>query len=275
MGPEATAELYLRIVRLFQAQGAYKDGDFPEIVIFNLPLPDVVEEEDENALAALIEGVTILEASGASFIAIPCNTASAYIEALRREASIPILCIIEETVKSIPADAKIGVLGTAMTVKEDLYGKAMGREAIYPTAKEQNQVTAAIVNILKGKKREQDRARLKRIIARMRQEGAEEVILGCTELPLIVRRDDCIDTLDILAEAVFARTMGASADCETRNRRPLRLTYGGSRPMAGRRTVEASGAAGRKPLSCSYPATRVRFPPAALGLLGEHRLVDG
>ncbi len=49
MGPEATAELYLRIIRIFQREyGARYDSDFPEIVIVNLPIPDIVENTNEK-----------------------------------------------------------------------------------------------------------------------------------------------------------------------------------------------------------------------------------
>ena len=64
MGPEATAGLYLRIIQLFQQKyGAIYDSDFPEIIIVNLPIPDVVENADEQNLVKemLIQGVSKLE----------------------------------------------------------------------------------------------------------------------------------------------------------------------------------------------------------------------
>jgi aspartate racemase len=201
MGPEASAALYLRLIKRYQAEGAYKDADFPEIILYNLPLPDVVEEVDDRARDALIEGVKLLEASGATFIAIPCNTVSTYMNELRSAVSIPILNIVEETAKRIQGKKKIGIIGTAMTVSENLYGKALTQEVIYPTKEEQERITKIIITILKGTKKEKERNLLREIASRMRKEGAQEILLGCTELPLIL--DEGIDTIQVLAEATF------------------------------------------------------------------------
>ncbi|HZX10852.1 MAG TPA: aspartate/glutamate racemase family protein, partial [Acidobacteriota bacterium] len=86
MGPEATADFYLRIIRIFQKKyGAIYDSDFPEILIINLPIPDVVEnpKEEDKVREMLINAVKKLEKSGADFIAIPCNTVTYYISEMK------------------------------------------------------------------------------------------------------------------------------------------------------------------------------------------------
>jgi aspartate racemase len=73
MGPEATAELYSRIIRYCQDRyGAKYDSDYPEIFIYNLPIPDVVEgfKNKEEILTYLLKGIKKLEAAGCDFIAI-------------------------------------------------------------------------------------------------------------------------------------------------------------------------------------------------------------
>jgi len=78
MGPEATAELYLRIVKIFQQRfGAKYDDDFPEMILLNLPIPDVVEglKSPEKTLKILVNGAKKLESIGVNFIVMPCNTA--------------------------------------------------------------------------------------------------------------------------------------------------------------------------------------------------------
>ena len=104
MGPEATAELYLKIIKIFQDKfGAKYDSDYPEIMIYNLPLPDVVEKIDQSSKIKemLVKGVQKLESWGVDFIAIPCNTVNFFLPEMRTAVSIPILSILEETAKEV------------------------------------------------------------------------------------------------------------------------------------------------------------------------------
>jgi aspartate racemase len=208
MGPEATAELYLQIVRIFQKEyGAKYDDDFPEIVIINLPIPDVVENPtaEEEVRKMLVDGVKKLEAAGSDFIAIPCNTVMYYLKEMQDAVSIPILSILEETAKEVRKQefSKIGVLGTEMTVSKNIYGDVLSnKELIYPTLEEQKKTTKVIMNILIGEKKTEDKNFLLGVVEGLKLRGAEKVILGCTELPLLISGEDFFDTIEILAEAV-------------------------------------------------------------------------
>ena len=201
MGPEATAELYLRNIRLLQAEGARYDADFPEMLIYNLPLPDMVEQQgNKKAIAALLrQAIARLRDAGADFIAIPCNTAFSYME-----SGEGILSIVAETRKEIARwDGKVGVLGTEATIRSRLY------EGIIPDSGDQRKVTRIIMNILSGKKLRSDKDALLGIMGRLQEKGATGVVLGCTELPLLVSQKDApimmFDTLDVLARAVIGR----------------------------------------------------------------------
>src|SRR3989339_318028 len=86
MGPEATADLYLEIIRIFQQElGAKYDDEFPQIFINSLPLPDVVEQNFSEAqvIYLLKEGVKKLEQAGADFIVIACNTVHVFLCQMR------------------------------------------------------------------------------------------------------------------------------------------------------------------------------------------------
>jgi len=193
MGPEATIDLYSRIIKIWQKNGAKYDSDFPEILILNLPLPDIVENPENNKIKQmLLKGVKKLESAGSSFIAIPCNSACFFIQDMRKSVSIPIISI-PELVKG----EKLGLLGTEFTIK-NLY-----KNTISPTKKQQKQITKIIMNILSGKKSQQDKKVLTRIIQDLKSKGAKKVILGCTELPLLIKRSDVIDTIDVLSKEVF------------------------------------------------------------------------
>ncbi len=213
MGPEATAELYLRIVRIFQRKyGAKYDDDFPEIIIINLPIPDVVEgfTAEQEIKKMLLDGVKKLEGAGADFIAIPCNTVTYYLDEIQESVSIPLLSILEETAKEVKKQGflKIGVLGTELTINKNIYGDTLcNEELIYPTLEEQRGTTRVIMNILSGEKKLEDKCFLLSVIKNLNVRGAEKVILGCTELPLLVNGGDFFDTIEILARACVREVM--------------------------------------------------------------------
>ena len=212
MGPEATADLYLRIIQLFQQKyGAIYDSDFPEIIIVNLPIPDVVENANEQNTVKemLIQGVKKLEKAGADFVAIPCNTVTYYIKEMQSAVSIPIINILQETANEVNNSGikQVGLLGTETTIKSTIYDNVLDEIQILTLEKpEQIETTKIIMNILAGRKNSEDREKLLEFVQRLRNIGAEKVILGCTELPLLIRaNDDVFDTLDILAKSVIER----------------------------------------------------------------------
>lgn len=208
MGPEATAELYLRIIRIFQKNGAKYDSDFPEMVILNLPLPDVVESSENKSRAKkmLIRGAKKIESAGASFIAIPCNTASCFIKDMRNAVSLPLLSIPELVEKLVRNNRKVGLLGTESTINDGVYDLIKDK-LIFPSKQQQKQLTKIIMNILSGNKTSKDKITIIKIIQDLELRKAEKIILGCTELPLLIKRKDCIDTIDILADEIVAKVL--------------------------------------------------------------------
>jgi aspartate racemase len=206
MGPEATAELYLRMIQLFQARGAVYDEDFPSIYIYNLPVPDIAEKEND-ILSLLIDGLGKLQKMGSEVLAIPCNTATCIID--KYENIFGFVSIVKEVVKKIKENdyRKVGLLSTKLTLKTERYQSLLkneGIEFVLPTENERDEITKIILNILSGKKLPTDVLSLERIANRMIREGAEAIVLGCTELPLIFKNSNIIsiDTLQILAEAI-------------------------------------------------------------------------
>ena len=214
MGPEATADLYLRIIQLFQQKyGAIYDSDFPEIIIVNLPLPDVVENTGEQSKARemLIEGLKKLERAGADFVAIPCNTVAYYIKEMQDAVSIPVVNILQETANEvIKANVKkVGLLGTETTIKSNIYANVLKDfQVLILDEIEQKKTTKIIVNILAGRKTVGDKEKLVEFIRKLKNCGADKIILGCTELPLLIREnDDVFDTLEILAKSIIERAI--------------------------------------------------------------------
>lgn len=214
MGPEASAHIYLRIIQFFQKDyGALYDSDFPEIILVNLPIPDVVEDpnEENKVREMLVDAVKKLERFGADFIAIPCNTVTYYFSEMKNAVSIPIINIIKETRNVVLKKGikKVGLLGTEMTIKSNIYANALKNIQILTLKEaEQKETTKIIMNILAGKKSDKDREKLTQFVQKLKKLGAEKVILGCTELPLAIKNNkDVLDTLEILAKATVERAV--------------------------------------------------------------------
>jgi aspartate racemase len=202
MGPEVTAEFYRRVIRIFQRQfGCRNDCDYPEIFIYNLPLPEVVSFVDDRAVQSLQSGIVKLEAMGPSFIVCPCNTASTFFSKLK--FNVPYVCIFDAAIEKV-LSKKVLILGTEQTIGSGEYQKRLskkGKKYVVPSSEDQRIVTQVLLNILSGKKLFRDKMILKSIIA---QTKTEETILGCTELPLLINGLALIDTVQSLAEATVA-----------------------------------------------------------------------
>lgn len=213
MGPEATAALYLRIVRTFQHRyGARLDADFPHMLIDSLPVPDVVEtvENETRFIEILCGGAARLEAAGADFLVIACNTAQKYLPQVAAVISIPVLNLVEEVADTVArrGHTRAGLLGTEVTIQDRLYDASFARrsiELLTPEPSERSRVTRAILAVLSGAAPEGPRDELLPVLRALRARGAETVVLACTELPLVLRAQDSpielVDTIQVLSDA--------------------------------------------------------------------------
>jgi len=235
MGPEATAELYLRIIRIFQERfGAVYDSDFPEIIVLSLPIPDVVEERGDRRKIEemLAEGAKRLEAVGANFIAVPCNTAAFFASEMREAVKVPVIDIVREAAnEALKMKLEtVGLLGTRMTIRSRIYELFLKDVKVLTLDESgQEETTGIILDVLAGRKSADSKKKLLESIRRLKRFGAEKVILGCTELPLLVKGGaDVLDTLDILAESAVrmasgSTSMAAQADARQDIKKPEEL----------------------------------------------------
>lgn len=220
MGPDATAELFCRIIK---ATHATKDQEHLRIIIDNNPkIPDRTEAIVNNGASPLPEIVKTarnIERAGADFIVMPCNTAHYYYEDLKKSIGIPIVNMIELTTKVIkknfPKVRKVGIIATTGTVKTKIYDQTLGRasiEVVYPPADLQNMVMEAIYdNIKSGHIREGEKI-LVNVVRHLAQRGSDIIISGCTEASLVLKNEDqsipIIDPLQILSEAAVETALG-------------------------------------------------------------------
>jgi aspartate racemase len=203
MGPEATADFYMKIVRIFQNDFQAKyDKDYPPMLIFNAPIPDVVEivEDETQTVSCLVDAAKTLESGGADFIAIPCNTVHAFLHEIRPAVKIPVLSMIESTVEQLSEEQNpVALLATRTTIRLRVYDEELRKKKIgllIPSESEQAILTQIIMDLLGHSNQSTATKRLKRLVHDLKLRGAQAVVLGCTELPLIADTDLGIKIID-------------------------------------------------------------------------------
>lgn len=166
----------------------------------------------EEATGFMIDAAQRVEKAGADFILICTNTMHKMASEVESNIKIPLLHIADVTAKEIKnkGQKKIGLLGTKFTMEQEFYkgrlNKIHGIEVIIPN-KEQRKVIHNILfkELIQGEISESSKNKFKDIIASLESRGAEGIILGCTEIPLLVKQKDynipLFDTTSIHARA--------------------------------------------------------------------------
>lgn len=197
VGPAATVDFMHKIV---QGTEARCDQDHIKLIVEHNPqIPDRTAHliaDGEDPTVALYSACKRLEANDADVIAIPCNTAHAFVDRIQPYLSVPILNMLHETVSHIsrhlPAAKTVGLLATTGTVRSRVYhdaAKDAPFELIVPDTLHQEAVMRAIYGdrgVKAGHLDGECRADLIRALRHLVARGAEAVVLGCTELPLIL-----------------------------------------------------------------------------------------
>jgi aspartate racemase len=215
MGPEATADLYMRIIRATKVQ---RDQDHHRVIIdSNAKIPDrtpAIQGKGPSPLPMLVETGLNLQRAGADFLIIPCNTAHYFHAELQKRLKIPVLHMIrlsaEKTHKKLPAVRKAGLLASDGTLMSRLYQESwekQGIEIIEPAAATQRNVMKAIYQYIKRGDLEPGRKLLNDASLELIKAGAEAVICGCTEVSIVLHDGDLsvpvLDPLqDVAEEAV-------------------------------------------------------------------------
>ena len=152
----------------------------------------------QEAAQVLIGAAESLESGGADFIVLCTNTMHKVADDVQAHTRIPILHIADATAQRIKESGinKIGLLGTRFTMEEDFYKNRLiqkyGLDVMIPNAQEREIVHRVIYDeLVIGEIRQDSKERYLDIIERLVQGGAEGVILGCTEIGLLIHDGDC------------------------------------------------------------------------------------
>ena len=194
LSPESTVSYYEYIFRRYEE--LHGDLAYPEMVICDVSFQrfaDWMREDDwESITEALVEGLNRLSAAGADFAVLATNTMHLLFEELEADSALPLISIVEATAEAIRRDglSVVGLLGTRFTMEKPFYiegFKRHGIRAIVPTKKDRDLINRVVFEELaKGKIHAESRSEFLRIIDDLTGRGAQGIVLGCTEIPLLV-----------------------------------------------------------------------------------------
>jgi aspartate racemase len=220
MGPEATADLFYRIIR---ATPVEKDQDHPRTIIYsNSKVPDrtmAILSGGPSPVPEMVMAARALEGAGADFLIMPCNTAHYFIEELRESIEIPVLHMIELAARKVgtelPEVKEAGLIATDGTVRSGIYHTSFERHGIkvvIPPKDLQRVTMDAIYRHIKKGGLDVGREMVLRVANDLVGRSAQTVICGCTEISLVLKDGDIpapvIDPVQILAETAVEAALG-------------------------------------------------------------------
>lgn len=210
LGPIATAHFMELVINMTDAE---TDQQHLPMIVYNMPyIPDrtayILDNTKADPLPEMLRIGTQLHRQGTDCIAIPCVTAHYFFDRLEAGIPVPVINGVQETVRHLKENGvqRVGIMATDGTVRSGIFHReleAQGLTAIEPDEKAQEDVMHLIFqNIKAGKPAEMDR--FYTAAASLRRQGAQAIILGCTELSLI-KRDypvgaGFIDAMEVLAQ---------------------------------------------------------------------------
>ena len=212
MGPEDTADLYMRIIRATKVQ---RDQNHRRVIIdSNAKIPDrtaAIRGKGPSPLPMLVETGLNLQRAGADLIIIPCNTAHHFHADLQKKLKVPVLHMIglsaEKTREKHPEVTRAGLLASDGTLMSRLYQQSWGKqgiEIIEPGTETQRDVMKSIYQFIKRGDLEPGRKLLYDASLELIEAGAEAVICGCTEVSIVLHDGDLtvpvLDPMQDLAE---------------------------------------------------------------------------
>jgi len=200
IGPEATVDYYQSIISKFQEKIGSKE-DLPELFINSINMYKMfsmlTNGETEEVINYLSDAVQKLESVGADFVVMCGNTPHIVFEQIQQKVQVPMISIVEETYLKAQdlRLRKIGLIGTKFTMENDFFIKPFisnNIEMVVPNQSEQDYIHRKIVEELENGivNKETKEGFLGIINQMMDRDNIQGIILGCTELPMIIKNED-------------------------------------------------------------------------------------
>lgn len=221
IGPESTIDYYRAMIAAYRERRS--DGSYPPIVITSVDatamLGALMQGDFETVTGMMVSELERLERAGAGVALLAANSPHVVFDQVQRRSPLPLVSIVEATRdEAVSLGLKrLGLLGTRYTMQGRFYQDvfaAAGLALVVPDEAEQAYIHDKYMNeLVKGVLMPETRERLLAIVAQLKaREGIDAVILGGTELPLILRDTTAsgiplLDTTVIHAKAIVARAM--------------------------------------------------------------------
>jgi aspartate racemase len=214
MGPAASAEFYRRLIAATPA--ACDQEHIPTVIWSNPTVPDrstSILNGDDAPWDSLQQGILGLKAAGCDHIVIPCNTAHFWYDRLAT-LGVAITHIVDSVAQELQSqsldNATIGILGTPATMKLNLYSHRLeqqGWKCIVPSEDQMLELVQPAIAQIKAGKTQCAFFMFDIVIKSLRDQGAQAVVLGCTEIPLVVQQPKLhgipiINSIDSLVKSV-------------------------------------------------------------------------
>ncbi len=224
MGPAASAK-FLELMA--EKSPVKRDQEHPKIIMLSDPqIPDrgtAILKNGEDPTEFIKEDLFKLTEWGADLLAVPCNTAHVFIEKFLDELTIPLISIVESTVKmaSIKSTDGVWLLSTKATMKSGIYEKHAQKYnlPVYHVNEEISNKAQRIIEIVKANDKEKAASLMKEITTELWHEKDLPILAACTELPLAYEtawlpEERMVSSLDALASAcieeLYAKSNGSS-----------------------------------------------------------------
>jgi aspartate racemase len=215
MSPESTVAYYEYITRTYTER--YGDYAYPEILIYSVSFQPYVEWPNSDRWDLVAQGLSDaarkLQTAGADLILIATNTMHIVFDQVQASVDVPMLSLLDAVGDTINSQglATVGLLGTRFTMEKTFYQDSLscrGIDVLVPDAKDREYVNRVIYEeLVAGQLCDESRAGYIDVAKKLADRGAEGIILGCTEIPLLLREEDVglplLDTTSIHAEAAL------------------------------------------------------------------------
>jgi aspartate racemase len=187
--------------------------NFSECILYSLNFGDVQERTWQNSFELLLNACQSLKRSGADAIALCANTAHLFADDLEDKVKLPIIHIGTETAKAVRKHGlvKVGLLGTKFTMEMEFYRKKLEEFGLTVLVPEKQETRDYVQHTLKeelgrGIINPETKQNYISIAMDLVGRGAEGILLGCTEIPMILSQDDfsipVFDTTKIHSKAI-------------------------------------------------------------------------
>jgi aspartate racemase len=216
MGPAATLDFFAKVLATTPA--ASDQDHIPLIIDNNTQVPnrnDAVAGLGPSPAPALAQMARRLEAAGADFLVMVCNAAHAFQPEIQSATRLPFVSLVEETAQAVrrehPTIRRVGVMASSGCLEARLYERAFanpGIEVLAPEGPFRDWFMEILYRVKGGEFGSDIRAEMKAVAENLLQRGAEAIVAGCTEVPLVLGAADLdkplINSTDVLVERTLA-----------------------------------------------------------------------